>query len=262
MDRISAANYATVGGKRVFQDLNLAANQPGTELPAVWHTGAQESIILPVEAAGLVPTDADNTQLLQAIFALPGKNVQVFSASGTFVVPASVRKVSVVVVGGGSGSSGCNASCFAGACGAGGGWAIKIVAVTPGQQIAVTVGPAGAGSAAAIISGVGGTSSFGPYCSATGAAAACVGDDFSGAYGGEGVGGDINGAGADGSDGSSTGTGNWAGVSGGSLFGGGKRTGSGGGRIGETPGAGGSAPYNGSVTGGSAGASGIVIVRW
>lgn len=67
MDRVSAPNYVTVGGKRLFVDRNLGTNTPGTGLNATWHIGVQESIILTVEAAGLTPTDADNTQLHQAI---------------------------------------------------------------------------------------------------------------------------------------------------------------------------------------------------
>jgi hypothetical protein len=68
MDRISATGYILNGaGKRVFQNQNLAAGVNGTDCDATWLTGAQESIIEAVEAAGLVPTDADNTQLLQAI---------------------------------------------------------------------------------------------------------------------------------------------------------------------------------------------------
>jgi hypothetical protein len=262
MDRVSAPNYATVGGIRVFVDPDLATNTEGTGLNAVWHNGVQESILAPVTAAGLMPTDSDNTQLLQAMFALPGKNVQVFSASGTFVVPADVTKVHVLVLGGGSGAEGCNGSVFAGACGAGGGWAIKLCAVTPAASIPVTVGAGGAGSAAGAASGAGGTSSFGTFCSATGGAPTSVN---AGGTGGTGIGGDIVGSGSDGSDGMAPATlPNWPGLSGGSLFGGGRRSGSGGGYNGGAPGAGGSAPYTVSAAtiSGANGAAGIVIVRW
>jgi hypothetical protein len=68
MDRISATGYILNGaGQRVFQNQNLAAGVNGTDCDAKWLTGAQESIIEAVEAAGLVPTDTDNTQLTQAI---------------------------------------------------------------------------------------------------------------------------------------------------------------------------------------------------
>ena len=36
MDRISAANYAIVGGIRVFQDANLGTATLGTGLKASW----------------------------------------------------------------------------------------------------------------------------------------------------------------------------------------------------------------------------------
>jgi hypothetical protein len=81
MDRISAANYATVGGLRMFQDPNLGANTEGTGLNALWHTGAQESILASVEGTGQVPTDADNTQLFKAIKRLAGGNLAVIVAS-------------------------------------------------------------------------------------------------------------------------------------------------------------------------------------
>jgi hypothetical protein len=67
MDRVSAPNYATVSGLRMFQDANLGTATPGTELEQVWFNGVQESIIGAVTAAGLTPTDSDNTQLLAAI---------------------------------------------------------------------------------------------------------------------------------------------------------------------------------------------------
>lgn len=67
MDRISGANYFTSGGIRIFIDLNLGTNTPGTFVNALWCNGVQESILGVVTAAGLVPTDADNTQLLHAI---------------------------------------------------------------------------------------------------------------------------------------------------------------------------------------------------
>jgi hypothetical protein len=81
MDRISGANYLTLGGIRVFQDLNLGTGQLGTVPNALWFTGAQESILAPVTKIGLVPTDADNTQLLQAISLIGGGGMTVVSAN-------------------------------------------------------------------------------------------------------------------------------------------------------------------------------------
>ena len=86
MDRVSAANYVTVGGKRMFQDINPGAGiLNGTELAATWHNGAQESICLAQEAVGQVSSDADNTQLTKAIAALGGGNVTSVTASGALL---------------------------------------------------------------------------------------------------------------------------------------------------------------------------------
>jgi hypothetical protein len=105
---------------------------------------------------------------------------QLFSANGTFTVPAGVNAVKVTVIGGGSGYRPCWCCCCNGDCcfqpatwgGGSGGVAIKTVTgLTPGQTISVTVGATG------------GTSSFGTYCSATGTLTAQAG---------QGVNGDIN----------------------------------------------------------------------
>lgn len=114
-------------------------------------------------------------------------NMQVFTGSGTFTVPAGVTKVKVTVVGGG-GSSGNSSVTNSGNCGSGGGGgggaAIKIVSgLTPNGTVAVTVG------------GASGTSSFGAFCSATGGAssASVSGTNTSnGGTGGTGTGGDLN----------------------------------------------------------------------
>lgn len=104
-------------------------------------------------------------------------NIQVFTSSGTFTVPAGVTKAKVTVVGGG-GSTTSNISASSGG-GGGGGTAIEIVSgLTPGGTVSVTVGSAG------------GTSSFGAYCSATGGGDGVV-TNVSGA-GGVGTGGDLN----------------------------------------------------------------------
>lgn len=83
MDRVSAANYITVGGKRQFQDINPGAGVlNGTELAAEWHNGAQESICLAQEASGQVSTDADNMLLTKSILAFGAGSVTNVTASG------------------------------------------------------------------------------------------------------------------------------------------------------------------------------------
>ncbi len=71
-------------------------------------------------------------------------NLQVFSANGTFTVPAGVTRVKVTVVGGGGGGGNI---LYAGSNGGGGGGgAVKIVSgLTPGGTVSVTVGAGGSG---------------------------------------------------------------------------------------------------------------------
>jgi hypothetical protein len=103
-------------------------------------------------------------------------NILYFNASSTFVVPAGVSAVRARCWGGGGGAI---ASYGAG----GAGFAMKVVAgLVPGAAVAVTVGAGWAGGT------TGGTSSFGPYVSATGGVYGLA----SGSAGGSGIGGDIN----------------------------------------------------------------------
>ena len=115
-----------------------------------------------VSASGITFSDAT----VQTSKALSGfSNMQVFTANGTFTVPAGVTRVKVFVTGAGGGG-GYQAG------GAGGGTAIKYVTgLTPGATITVTVGlggSAGSNYPGTAYGGTGGTTSFGAYCSATG----------------------------------------------------------------------------------------------
>ena len=164
-------------------------------------------------------------------------NVQVFTSSGTFTVPAGITRAKVTVVGGGgSGASG------VGGGGGGGGTAIEIVTgLTPGGTVTVTVG------------GVAGTSSFGAYCSATGGATVA---SIVGGAGGVGSGGDINLSGS-GGGGGGTGSGfSVYGVGGSSSFGGGGYGGV------NTAGGNGGNYGGGGAGGGGTGAGGVVIVEY
>jgi hypothetical protein len=117
---------------------------------------------------GLVSDGVSAWRVASSLNALRG--MQVFTSSGTFTVPAGVYLVRAKVVGGGGGGGGA-ASDGAAAGGGGGGYAEGLVAVSPGQEISVTVGAAGAGGAAGNnTGGAGGTSSFGAHLSATGGA--------------------------------------------------------------------------------------------
>ncbi|SIP96453.1 hypothetical protein [Bosea sp. TND4EK4] len=68
MDRIIGANTIDLGGgRRGFRGKDTVAGIPGTELAAVWHNAIQEEIVGLIEACGGNPSNADFTQLLQAI---------------------------------------------------------------------------------------------------------------------------------------------------------------------------------------------------
>jgi hypothetical protein len=106
MDYTSGAGYITVGGVRVFQDQNLAAGINGSDVDATWLNGVQASILDAVTAAGLTPTDADNTQLQQAILILTSgrriasEDLPGYSA-GTFTPQAATKLIRIRMLGGG-----------------------------------------------------------------------------------------------------------------------------------------------------------------
>src|ERR1700690_2773799 len=99
MDRTTAPNYATVAGKRVFQDRNLSTGVAGTTQAAADHTAYQEEIMAVIEGAGLVGNAANNAQLLAALRTMFNRGMQVFGTSGTFTVPPGVTAVKVTVIG-------------------------------------------------------------------------------------------------------------------------------------------------------------------
>lgn len=182
--------------------------------------------------------------------------VQVFSASGTWTVPAGIGKCRVRVWGAGGGYCS-NASYYAG--GGGGGFAMKSIYDLSGvTSVAVVVGTGGAITSTASTNGTaGGTSSFGSYVSATGGYTAST-TPATLNVGGTGVGGDINTSGGRGASGSSAGGGGCAslfgsGGDGGSSFPGFNAFGGAGGGSGLTSAAGNNIGGNGGF--GNAGAS-------
>jgi len=194
-----------------------------------------------------------------------GGGYQQFTTSSSFTVPPGVTQVEVELWGGGSGSYASISDAASGG-GGGGGYARKrIVGLTPGQSIVVTVGAGGAnGTVGGAPAGSGTSSSFGPYVSATGGTlnpTANVNAPQNGASPGFGVGGDVNLTGSAGQSsfmsaggigggapmGGSQGSG---GIGNGGLFPGGGASGAGTGSSGTTP------------NNGGAGSSGLVLVRW
>lgn len=68
MDRINGADTIDIGGgRRGFRDENLAAGTAGTEVTALHLNSVQEEILKVITEAGLAPSDADWTQLWQAL---------------------------------------------------------------------------------------------------------------------------------------------------------------------------------------------------
>jgi hypothetical protein len=198
----------------------------------------------------------------------PGfSSMQVFTSSGSFVVPNGVTTARVTVIGGG-GSGGYHSSMPSGGGGAGG-QAIGIVSsLTPGQVISVTVGAGGAAPSSPANGNNGQTSSFGSYMQAGGGFGGNGGTDsnFSnaGGEGGTASGGQINFGGSLGTDaivvacrgGDGGGPGNGRGASG--PLSGVSASGYGGG------GGGGGTTTSGTVVGypGGAGGAGIVIIEY
>jgi hypothetical protein len=192
-------------------------------------------------------TPLKTKQAIDALAPLGGfSNIQVFTASGTFTVPAGITKVKATVVGGG-GNGGLGSGSGATG-GGGGGTAIGIFTVSPSSSHAVTVG------------GAGGTSSFGSLCSATGGASGVTGSTNAGGLGGIGTGGQINIRGGTGSNTNNTSIG---GEGAGSYLGGssGSAEGASSARGGSQYGGGAQGGNLNSPSGGT-GASGVVIVEW
>jgi hypothetical protein len=134
----------------------------------------------------------------------PGfSTVQVFNASGNFIVPNGVTAVRVTTIGGGGGA-GYHSSLPGGGGGAGGSAVGVVENLTPGMVIPVTVGAGGAGLPSPANGNNGATSSFGNFLSGTGGAGGGGGTaaafSLAGGAGGIGIGGQYNFGGSMGSD--------------------------------------------------------------
>ena len=62
---VSVPGVGLVGGK--FVDEDAAVGQIGSLIPAAWGNAVTDEIVAVIEAAGLTPSEADNTQMLQAM---------------------------------------------------------------------------------------------------------------------------------------------------------------------------------------------------
>ena len=254
-DGITWVAYQPTSGNLIFNAGTLDAGVVSTGSGSVRPTSVlPNGLPSPIGNAGLFIVSNGSAWVSGSGNSSGFSNIQVFTSSGTFTVPAGITKVKVTVIGGGGGGGGSQ-----GSGGGAGGASIEIISgLTPGNTVTVTVGTGGAGgpSSGATDGVAGGTSSFGAFCSATGGSGGSV---SSGSQGGIGSGGNLNIRGGP-STGfisvpcySSTGSG------GNSILGGGGAgtvtTGNAGGAYG-----GGGAGSNGDT--GGAGAAGVVIVEW
>lgn len=187
--------------------------------------------------------------------------IDLVTASGDYTVPTDVYFLDVELWGGGGGGGGTATAGSSGpGGGGGGGYSRKIVAVTPGQVIACTVGAGGSGGLGGGYGGNAGTTSFGAMHSATGGLGGAPNGVGGGGAAGTGTGGDLNSSGAPGGGGHASG---YSGSGGGAPFGGpGGNGASGAAAGGAVPGGGGPGRGTSSVGNGGAGANGLIIIRY
>ena len=217
--------------------------------------------------------DGANWQIQALKSYLPNRGS--FGAGGTFgttgttawAVPAGVTRVLVRAWGAGGGGGGCQGSQSAASGGGSGAYVEGVYAVTPGSVINVTAGaPGGGGAGGANNAGLpGGTSSFGPHCSATGGGgglgASSGGYQATAGGGGAATGGNIfNIAGLAGAAGANTGSVGLSGAGGSTYCGSGGAPSVGAGNQSFGFGGGGGGGANGGT--GGAGGYGFVIVEW
>lgn len=67
-------NVGLVGGK--FVDENVSTGLPGSLIPATWGNAVTDELLAVIRAAGLVPSEGNNAQLLQAIQGLAASDVK------------------------------------------------------------------------------------------------------------------------------------------------------------------------------------------
>jgi hypothetical protein len=187
-------------------------------------------------------------------------NIQVFTSSGTFVVPTNVTQIMVEMWGGGGGGGASSSSSQPGGGGGAGGYALNTFTVTPGGSYPITIGSAGGSHVN------GGTTYFGsmisPLMMAYGGSA---GQNRGSSPGAGGSAGSSSGAVAPFSNGDGQAGDSIGGMGGPALRGGkggwGGYSGGGSGGTGDTPGGGGGGGSGNSHSGGSGG-QGVIFVYY
>ncbi len=252
-------------------DLAYAVGSDGNLYHCKINNGPSSSVVDPV---------GDVTGTWEVAFTQgQSDNLVIFTASGSYSKPAGLKFIDVVVIGGGGGGGGVDNTLSGpaaiGASGAGAGASIKLIAeATLLSTETVTIGAGGSGGATGNNSGViGGTTSFGAHCQATGGGGGAGGAGGSAQAlvlsgpGGVGSGGDINLSGAPAEKSvrlGATGIQTCSGVGGSSIFSGGAQsvTDSNGNQATSfgSGGSGASATSTNDFAGGD-GADGIVIIK-
>ena len=153
-----------------FQGGDSATGRRGTRVRFYWLNAVQQEILSVIVAAGLAPDPNDDAQLLTAIRRMNPVGFAAFGANAAWTVPDGVFRVKATVQGGGGAGGGTSATSASQVSVAAGGNAgstgIGVYDVTPGEQVAVTVGAGGNWSGGYGYGG--GASSFGTRLSAPG----------------------------------------------------------------------------------------------
>ena len=164
-----AVNSVNLGNSKVTGTATVARGGTGTTNP---FGGAYHSII---SNGSAVTTKQHGVA-----------SIQVFTSSGTWSRPSNIRFIKVQLIGGGGGGSGHGES------GGSGGYSERVLDVTSISSVSVTISGESAGTYYSGAGGNGGSSSFGPYLSASGGYGANRNNQHSGGLAGVGSGGNLN----------------------------------------------------------------------
>lgn len=244
----AAATLTAANGTVITNGTNTITVGLNLTLPA--SSTASQHIRTGSSASTLVATNACHFE-----------NIQVFTGSGTFNVPADVDLVYAIAQGGGA-SGGGGTSGTIGSGGGSGSWSAGLVSVTPSGTVTVTIGGTSTGGTTGNPGANGNDSSFGASVIGKGGSAGAAGGAVAGGNGGVAGTGTITTVGNPGGGGASIVTNLGAGYGGMSpLFGGGGAVTTGtGGNGGANTGGGGAGGRN--ANSGGNGAAGIVIVYY